>query len=78
MTARAIEERPAHPDVVQVFDFGEADGTCFLVMEFIDGVNLRVLFRKATESKTPPLNASTPSEHRQERAGWFDLSLAQP
>jgi hypothetical protein len=22
-------------------------------MEFIDGVNLRVLFRKATESKTP-------------------------
>lgn len=42
-----------HPNVVQVFDFGEADGAYFLVMEFIDGVNLRVLFRKAMESKSP-------------------------
>ena len=42
-----------HPNVVQVFDFGEADGAYFLVMEFIDGVNLRVLFRKATEQGTP-------------------------
>ena len=42
-----------HPNVVQVFDFGEADGTYFLVMEFIDGVNLRVLFRKANEQKDP-------------------------
>ena len=42
-----------HPNVVQVFDFGEADGVYYLVMEFIDGVNLRVLFRKATEQGTP-------------------------
>lgn len=42
-----------HPNVVQVFDFGEADGAYFLVMEFIDGVNLRVLFRKAHEQQTP-------------------------
>lgn len=42
-----------HPNVVQVFDFGEADGTYFLVMEFIDGVNLRVLFRKAAEQQKP-------------------------
>ncbi|MBL8913802.1 MAG: serine/threonine protein kinase, partial [Archangium sp.] len=41
-----------HPNVVQVFDFGEASGSYFLVMEFIDGVNLRVLFRKANEAKT--------------------------
>ena len=42
-----------HPNVVQVFDFGEAEGTYFLVMEFIDGINLRVLFRKAQEQKDP-------------------------
>ncbi len=42
-----------HPNVVQVFDFGEADGTYFLVMEYIDGVNLRVLFRKAMEQHAP-------------------------
>jgi serine/threonine protein kinase len=38
-----------HPNVVQVFDFGEQDGTWFLVMELIDGLNLRHLFRKAAE-----------------------------
>lgn len=42
-----------HPNVVQVFDFGETDGSYFLVMEFIDGVNLRVLFRKAQEQSSP-------------------------
>ncbi|MDP3234448.1 MAG: protein kinase [Myxococcales bacterium] len=38
-----------HPNVVQVFDFGEQGGTWFLVMELIDGLNLRHLFRKAAE-----------------------------
>ncbi len=38
-----------HPNVVQVFDFGEQNGTWFLVMEPIDGLNLRSLFRKAAE-----------------------------
>jgi serine/threonine-protein kinase len=42
-----------HPNVVQVFDFGESQGTWFLVMEFIDGVNLRALFRKAFEANEP-------------------------
>ncbi len=32
-----------HPNLVHIFDFGEADGTWFLAMEFIDGPNLRVL-----------------------------------
>ena len=29
-----------HPNVVQVYDFGEADGTLFLVLEFVDGPSL--------------------------------------
>ncbi|MEW5738061.1 MAG: serine/threonine-protein kinase [Myxococcota bacterium] len=42
-----------HPNIVQVFDFGQADATFYLVMEFIDGVNLRALFRKAFEANEP-------------------------
>ena len=32
-----------HPNLVQIFDFGEAEGQYYLAMEFIDGPNLRVL-----------------------------------
>ncbi len=32
-----------HPNVVQIFDFGEVDGRFFIAMELIDGPNLRVL-----------------------------------
>jgi hypothetical protein len=35
----------AHPHIVTVHDFGEAGGLYYLVMEFIDGVNLRDLLR---------------------------------
>ena len=30
-----------HPNIVSVFDFGEADGMFYFVMEFVDGVTLR-------------------------------------
>lgn len=33
----------SHPNIVTVHDFGEVDGLYFIVMEFIDGVNLRDL-----------------------------------
>ncbi len=29
-----------HPNVVQVYDFGESDGTLFLVLEYVDGPSL--------------------------------------
>lgn len=32
-----------HPNLVQIFDFGEAGGQYYLAMEFIDGPNLRTL-----------------------------------
>jgi serine/threonine protein kinase len=31
----------SHPNIVTVHDFGEASGLYYLLMEFIDGVNLR-------------------------------------
>jgi tRNA A-37 threonylcarbamoyl transferase component Bud32 len=40
--ARALA-RLNHPQIVSVHDFGEASGHCFLIMEFVDGVNLRQL-----------------------------------
>ena len=40
-----ILARLNHPHIVTIYDFGVTDGLCFLVMEFIDGVNLRDVLR---------------------------------
>jgi serine/threonine-protein kinase len=32
-----------HPNIVQIFDFGQAESTYYLAMEYIDGVDLRTL-----------------------------------
>ncbi len=37
-----------HPNIVQIFDFGEAEGTYFIAMEYIDGPNLREMIRRAS------------------------------
>ena len=42
--ARALA-RLNHPHIVSVFDFGERAGFCFLLMEFVNGVNLRQAMR---------------------------------
>ena len=34
-----------HPNIVTVFDFGEAGGNFYLLMEFVDGLTLRQLFQ---------------------------------
>ncbi len=34
-----------HPNIVTVFDYGETAGLFYIVMEFVDGVNLRDLLR---------------------------------
>ncbi len=38
-----------HACIVQVFDVGRSGGTYFIVMEYVDGFNLRRLFQKASE-----------------------------
>ncbi|HEV2455443.1 MAG TPA: serine/threonine-protein kinase [Verrucomicrobiae bacterium] len=35
----------SHPNIVAVYDFGKADGRFYLLMEFVDGLTLRQLFR---------------------------------
>lgn len=39
--------RLAHPNVVQVFDFGEHDGELYMAMEFVDGTTAARLVRAA-------------------------------
>lgn len=34
-----------HPNIVTIYDFGEADGLYYLLMEFVDGMNLRQLLQ---------------------------------
>jgi predicted Ser/Thr protein kinase len=43
--ARALAKL-THPGIVTVYDFGESDGRFYLLMEFVDGVNLRHLLRE--------------------------------
>ena len=42
--ARALA-RLSHPNIVAVHEFGQANGLPFLIMEFVDGLNLRQLER---------------------------------
>ena len=46
-----IAARLSHPNIVQVFDFGEAEGTYYLCMEYLCGENLAALMRLAAEKK---------------------------
>jgi serine/threonine protein kinase/Tfp pilus assembly protein PilF len=42
----------SHPHIVTIYDFGQADGLFYLLMEYVDGVNLRQLLRtRRLESK---------------------------
>ncbi len=34
-----------HPNIVSVYDFGQAGGHCWFIMEFMDGTNLRSVMR---------------------------------
>jgi serine/threonine protein kinase len=38
--------RLSHPNIVAVYDYGEADGMFFLLMEYVDGMTLRQLLRE--------------------------------
>ena len=44
-----LSMRLSHANIVQVFDVGRADDTYFLVMEFVDGSNIRRIVQKSAE-----------------------------
>jgi serine/threonine protein kinase len=43
LSEATLVARLNHPNIVQIFDFGESDGTYYLAMEYIDGPSLRTL-----------------------------------
>jgi serine/threonine protein kinase len=49
-----------HPHIVGVHDFGEAGGYFYLLMEFVDGVNLRQLIQSRRLSPDEALGIITP------------------
>lgn len=46
-----------HPNVAQIFELGEDDGTLFIVMEWVDGISLGNL-RRALEQQGRPLGCA--------------------
>lgn len=42
-----------HPNIVHIFDVGHEDGALWLVMEYVDGVDLKRLTRRATLANKP-------------------------
>ena len=44
-----------HPNIVTVFDFGQSGGFCYLLLEFVDGVNLRQAMRAGRFSPSEAL-----------------------
>jgi len=50
----ALAARLQHANVVQVFDFGEAEGMLYLAMELVDGADLRKLLDRAAERGRRP------------------------
>ncbi len=43
----------SHPNLAQVYEISEVDGTYFIAMEYVDGPNLRTLRTKAVQSGKP-------------------------
>jgi serine/threonine-protein kinase len=51
--------RLAHPNIVQVFDFGEQDGELYMAMEYVDGTTAARLVRAASSrGEDVPLDAA--------------------
>ncbi|MGC4115435.1 MAG: protein kinase [Myxococcales bacterium] len=48
-----LAARLDHPNIVQIFDLGEADGSYYIAMEYVDGPCLRTLCQRAAERRMP-------------------------
>src|SRR5688500_14079747 len=54
-----LAARLEHPNIVQVFDFGELGGDLFLAMELVDGTNVNRLLRSVSaRAETVPLEVA--------------------
>src|SRR5262249_375924 len=51
--------RFSHPNIVTVYDFGEADGLYYILMEFVAGKNLRQLLESGELTESAALRITT-------------------
>ncbi|MGI8807680.1 MAG: Stk1 family PASTA domain-containing Ser/Thr kinase [Acidimicrobiales bacterium] len=58
-----------HPNIVSIYDWGEEDGTYFIVMEYVDGLTLRDLIHRQG-----PLTASRAAEIGADIAGALQFA----
>ncbi|MDX2009529.1 MAG: protein kinase [Myxococcaceae bacterium] len=66
-----IAAQLTHPNIVQIFDFGEDEGSYFIAMEYVDGVTLRAVSKWA-QANTPlaPALAAKLVSLAAEGLGW--------
>ncbi len=66
-----IAAQLTHPNIVQVFDFGEDEGSYFIAMEYIDGVTLRAVSKWSQANEPlPPTMAAKLVALAAEGLGW--------
>jgi serine/threonine protein kinase/Tfp pilus assembly protein PilF len=42
-----------HPNIVQIYDYGQLEGACFIAMEYLSGKDCRSLLRNSQEKQIP-------------------------
>ena len=53
VTEAQIASRMAHPNICQVYELGETGGQLYIVMEYLEGVTLLQLLRRASRDRRP-------------------------
>src|SRR5713226_9209193 len=72
-----------HPNIAQIFDFGQEQGAYFIAMEYVDGPNLRSLSRRSAERSSSelvgrPLTVVMPAMQSQRRRSPRRSSSPEP
>jgi serine/threonine protein kinase len=68
-----------HPNIVQVFDFGNVGGTYFLAMEYVRGRDVSAILRRLREGERPcPVGVATFIAHEVAQALAYAHALAGP
>ena len=53
LTEARLTGRLSHPNIVQVHDIGQVDGSYFMAMEYIHGVSSAELMSRAAQRRKP-------------------------
>src|SRR5438094_1193907 len=48
-----IAAKMSHPNICQVYELGETAGQLYIVMEYLEGITMLPLLRKASKEATP-------------------------